>query len=244
VLCGVAQQVGTFAHEHADLLHDNFIKVYSPTEGDAHQVFRRSADGDLDASRGAPVTMQTVAWWRLNCGRVMGVYDGRLIEYEPSTLAPLGLVVGADELLGRTVVVLASGDDRSCRVDTEAGVEGMEGADCADQEDEEQAVLLVTEDPDDPALAGGVPLAVTVVQPNEDGSYWRKIVRNKMVRMKEKRRVQAASHFAKQAAAGVAGGGSEAAAAEPFVVSSWGPYTSISGTAKNTGVNGVTKKAK
>ena len=33
---------------------------------------------------------------------------------------------------------------------------------------------------------------MTVVQPNEDGSYWRKIVRNKMVRMKEQRRVKAA----------------------------------------------------
>ena len=35
----------------------------------------------------------------------------------------------------------------------------------------------------------------TVVQPNEDGSYWRKIVRNKMVRMKESRRVKAAKNF-------------------------------------------------
>ena len=33
---------------------------------------------------------------------------------------------------------------------------------------------------------------VTVVQPNEDGSYWRKVVRNKMHRMKEMRRVAAA----------------------------------------------------
>jgi hypothetical protein len=131
------------------------------------------------------------------------------------------------------VVVLASGDDRACRVDVDTAVEGMEGADCADQEDGEQAVLLVTEDPDDPALEGGVPLAVTVVQPNEDGSYWRKIVRNKMVRMKEKRRVQAASYFAKQAAAAVLGdAGATEGAVEPFVVSSWGPYTSISGTAK------------
>jgi hypothetical protein len=35
---GDGAQVGTFAHEHEDLLHDNFIKVYSPTEGDANQV--------------------------------------------------------------------------------------------------------------------------------------------------------------------------------------------------------------
>jgi hypothetical protein len=39
---------------------------------------------------------------------------------------------------------------------------------------------------------------VTVVQPNEDGSYWRKIVRNKMIRMKEKRREQAAALYAQE----------------------------------------------
>ena len=142
-------------------------------------------------------------------------------RYDPSTLAPLGLVVGGDELLGRRIWVLPSGEDRDCRI---SNVPGMEGADCADAEGaaEEQAVLLVGGDDGD---------AVTVVQPNEDGSYWRKIVRNKIVRMKEKRRVQAASAFAKELALGD----------EARVVSSWGPYTQISGTAKNTGVKGITK---
>jgi hypothetical protein len=51
--------------------------------------------------------MRTIAWWRMNCGRVLGIYDGRLIEYEASTLAPLGLVVGADELIGRKVSKMA-----------------------------------------------------------------------------------------------------------------------------------------
>ena len=69
-----------------------------------NQVFKQ-ANGDLHASRGEPVTMDTIAWWRMNCGRVMGIYDGRLIEYERSTLAPLGLVVGGDELIGRKVIV-------------------------------------------------------------------------------------------------------------------------------------------
>ena len=40
-----------------------------------------------------------------------------------------------------------------------------------------------------------------VVQPNEDGSYWRKIVRNKIVRMKEKRREEAAKILAATLAA-------------------------------------------
>jgi len=37
------------------------------------------------------------------------------------------------------VVIVSSGEDRSCHVDDSSEV-GMEGADCADQEDEEQAV--------------------------------------------------------------------------------------------------------
>ena len=199
-------------------------QTYSPTQGDKNYVSAGRAGseyvGDIDASRGEPVTPETVAWWTMNCGRVLGVYDSRLIEYDPSTLAPLGLVVGGDELLGKRILVLASGEARSCRTDTE-GEEGMEGAECTDLEDEEQAVLLVSEATGD----------VTVVQPNEDGSYWRKIVRNKIVRMKEKRRVQAANAYVKDVFDGKAD-----------VISSWGPYTQISGTAKNTGVKGLTKK--
>jgi len=162
----------------------------------------------------------------MSCGRVLGVYDGRLLEYEPSTLAPLGLVVGQDELKDKQVVVVGSGIEE-CKVGTAAisTQEGMEGADCADNEGEEQAVLLVDQETG----------AVTVVQPNEDGSYWRKIVRNKMIRMKEKRRVQAAQAYADEAFEEMD---------ESSVVSSWGPYTSISGTATKTGVAGLTAKSK
>ena len=61
--------------------------------------------------------------------------------------------------------------------------EGMEGANCATLAGDlrEQAVVLLD--------VSGV---VTVVQPNEDILLWRKIVRNKMVRMKEVQRVKAA----------------------------------------------------
>jgi hypothetical protein len=33
-------------------------------------------------------------------GKVLGVHNGMVLEYDPSTLAPLGLVVGKDELKG------------------------------------------------------------------------------------------------------------------------------------------------
>ena len=86
-----------------------------------------------------------------------------------------------------------------------------------------------------------------VVQPNEDGSYWRKIVRNKIVRMKEKRREEAAKILAATLAAEQQQQQQqqqeeEAKEAEFQVVSTWGPYTQISGVAKGTAVPGITKK--
>jgi len=225
-------EVGVYAHEHAELKENsNFMRVYSPSTGDECYVgYEDEGDGvSIDPMNGCQVGGDTIAWWHMSCGRVLGVYDGRLIEYEPSTLAPLGLVVGQDELKGKRVVVVGSGLDE-CRVSSAAlsTDQGMEGADCAESEGEEQAVLLVDEE-------SGV---VTVVQPNEDGSYWRKIVRNKMIRMKEKRRVQAAKAFAVEE---LADGNSDEF--DGKVVSSWGPYTSIVGTAVKTGVAGLTAKA-
>lgn len=63
------------------------------------------------------VDSDTVSWWHMDCGRVLGVNDGRLIEYCQSTLAPLGLVVGQDQLKGKRVVVVSSAGDQQCRVD-------------------------------------------------------------------------------------------------------------------------------
>ena len=70
------------------------------------------------------------------------------------------------------IVVVASADCANYRK--------VSGAECAEAKPVDQALILYDEDTND----------VTVVQPNEDGSYWRKIVRNKMIRMKEKRRLQ------------------------------------------------------
>lgn len=173
-----------------------------------------------------PMSKETTKWWYMACGRVLGTLNGMLIEYDRSTLAPLGLVVGSDELIGKRIGVIDSGlPEESCAVvvDDEASAVGMEGADCSEAEVREQAVVLVDEN-------NG---SITVVQPNEDGSYWRKIVRNKMVRMKEVRRINAAKELAQNLNL----------APEPQVVSSWGPYTTTSGTAKKTGVAGLTVPA-
>jgi hypothetical protein len=218
---GFNNEIGIYNHKDLSELTDDTFKVYQPSAGDKlhppdSNMIRYEESFILD-----PVTHDTKAWWLMGCGRVLGMLNGMLIEYDRSTLAPLGLVVGADELIGKRIGVIDSGIEQSCEIiENEVG---MEGADCTTIDGREQALILIDESDGN----------VVVVQPNEDGSYWRKIVRNKMVRMKEKRREQAAKQFA------------ESIIKTPgSVVSSWGPYTSTVGTAKKTGVSGLTAPAK
>jgi len=195
--------VAVMAHPHEDLEHGEYFRAYTPQEEDGCYL-DYTGDGGL-LNEGEDWTDKTVCWWHMSDGAVLGVHDGMVIEYDPTTLAPLGMVVSKDELMGRKVAVIDSGLDAACEILDD-------GAECADDSagDKEQALVLYDEETND----------VTVIQPNEDGSYWRKIVRNKMVRMKESRRVKAAKKW-------IADKVGEEAAGD--VLSSWGPYTSTIG---------------
>lgn len=182
-----------FAHKHDDYDHAAWFQAYTPQPDDGCYV------GDDVEGLAAAGKEGAVCWWHMACGRVLGVHNGIMLEYDASTLAPLGLVISRDELQGRQVAVIDSGEGKS---------------DGAQIEGKEQAVILYDED-----------MNITVVQPNEDGSYWRKIVRNKMIRMKEKRRETAAIEFA-QKSLGVED------KTQVKLKSTWGPYTSTTGTAK------------
>merc|ERR1711967_193885 len=100
------------------------------------------------------------------------------------------------------------------------GVYCADGAECAPVE---QALALYSEDSDE----------VTVIQPNEDGSYWRKIVRNKMHRMREQRQVKAAKKFIQ---------GLKGEEVDVDVLSSYGPYTNTAGNAIQTSTKGMRYK--
>ena len=114
-------------------------------------------------------------------------------------------------LLGKVIAVVDSGIEE-CVIDFDNV--GMEGADCEGWEEREQAVIY--HDPDGSNIV--------VIQPNEDdGSYWRKIVRNKIARMKERRREKAAIRYAEELL--------NAKDAKSKIVSTWGPYTSTVGNA-------------
>jgi hypothetical protein len=246
-------EVGVYAHDDITLRGDEFFKVYAPCAGDdlhpPDENLVRYDDATGELYMNTPITYESKAWWYMSCGRVLGLLNGMMIEYDRSTLAPLGLVVGADELIGKRIAIVDSGIDE-CVIDDE---EGMEGADCADagsKGEREQSLMLMDENG-----------KVVVVQPNEDGSYWRKIVRNKMIREKEKRREAAAKSFAervfvqqqapqKAASSWMYSGPATSntiinSSDEPTidVVSSWGPYISTKGTAKKTGVSGLTAPA-
>mmetsp|Transcript_83067 Transcript_83067/g.267692 ORF Transcript_83067/g.267692 Transcript_83067/m.267692 type:complete len:613 (-) Transcript_83067:197-2035(-) len=75
---------------------------------------------------------------------------------------------------------------------------------------------------------------VTVVQPNEDGSYWRKVVRNKMHRMREMRRMSAAKKWMK---------GLRSVDEDPKVLSSYGPYTTTAGQVMGLSTRAINPKA-
>mmetsp|Transcript_23751 Transcript_23751/g.49322 ORF Transcript_23751/g.49322 Transcript_23751/m.49322 type:complete len:415 (-) Transcript_23751:161-1405(-) len=232
----VNHEVGVYRHEDILEKGEKFFKVYSPSAGDEmhppdENLVNYNEAGELHITE--PITMDTKAWWYMSSGRVLGTLNGMLIEYEPSALAPLGLVVGADELIGKRISVIDSGiDAEECEISYE---EGMEGADCAAVTDSrEQALLLLGPDSDSGP-------DVVVVQPNEDGTYWRKIVRNKVRRMQEKRREKAAMAFASMRVPELVTSNGEAEEKEPKIISSWGPYVSTVGTAKTTGVEGLTK---
>jgi len=219
-------EVGVYAHEDDTREGDEFFKVYAPCAGDDYHppdegYVGYSADGQLSIN--FEITEDSKAWWYMADGRVLGFLKGMLIEYDPSTLAPLGLVMGADELVGKRIAVVDSGIDEECFFSEE---EGMDGYDCAAGPEREQAVVVYDKEG-----------TATVIQPNEDGSYWRKIVRNKMIRMKENRRIKAAMQFVSETY------GVDDATAKERVVSSWGPYISTVGTAKKTGVAGLTAPA-
>jgi len=117
-------------------------------------------------------------------------------------------------LLGKSIAVVDSGLDE-CIIDF-SDENAMESVEC-DENYKEREQAVIVHDP--------VTNKITVVQPNEDGSYWRKIVRNKIARMKERRREKAAIQYAMERL------WLEPEVAKKSIESTWGPYTTTSGNA-------------
>mmetsp|Transcript_6923 Transcript_6923/g.18534 ORF Transcript_6923/g.18534 Transcript_6923/m.18534 type:complete len:123 (-) Transcript_6923:1850-2218(-) len=63
----------------------------------------------MSAAPLAASVARKVCWWHMASGVVLGVHDGMLLEYDEVTLAPLGVVMTAEELDGRDVLLVGDG---------------------------------------------------------------------------------------------------------------------------------------
>lgn len=58
-------------------------------------------DGKVDIGE-----VEKVCWWHMDDGRVLGVHEGQIVEYDDETLSPLGIVVSKKELKDREVLIV------------------------------------------------------------------------------------------------------------------------------------------
>merc|ERR1712216_642464 len=107
---GEACSTLVFAHDHEDYDHDLWFQAYVPQEGDGCYIESPNGIINLPGSDlGDLSDPNAVCWWHMKDGAVLGVHNGMIIEYDESTLAPLGMVVSRDELQGRRVAVVDNG---------------------------------------------------------------------------------------------------------------------------------------
>lgn len=65
-----------------------------------YRCYLAAPDGKVD--HGAA----RVCWWHMTDGRVLGVHEGQIVEYDEETLSPLGIVVTKKELNDREVLIV------------------------------------------------------------------------------------------------------------------------------------------
>mmetsp|Transcript_40249 Transcript_40249/g.61018 ORF Transcript_40249/g.61018 Transcript_40249/m.61018 type:complete len:599 (+) Transcript_40249:410-2206(+) len=76
-----------------------WFQAYLPQEEDGCYL------EDLDGSIG-DTSSDKVCWWHMADGKVLGLHQGQVVEYDAETLAPLGVVVTEEQLHNREVLVV------------------------------------------------------------------------------------------------------------------------------------------
>lgn len=132
-----------------------------------------------------------VCWWHMKDGRVLGLHQGQLIEYDAETLSPLGIVLTQKDLTSHGRSSSVQGNDPNSK-ESERGGEGRRKHSHQKQVvvvENGTVLALVDENSPDESQR------IQVVHPNDDGSYWRKYQRNKKVRQEEKAREEMAKSW-------------------------------------------------
>lgn len=91
-------------HPTHDVRDENWVQAYSPSTDDEYYIESPNgmvADLASDAAK--------LCWWHMNDGFVLGLQQGQIVEYDPDTLCPLGVVITREVLGGRKVYVVDSG---------------------------------------------------------------------------------------------------------------------------------------
>ena len=96
---------------------DGLRTTYTPKESDGcYSKLSETTEGGDGGVLLDPA--DAVCWWHMECGRVLGYHDCTLLEYDPVTLGPLGIVkegLEGKEIRvvngGRVLVVMDKGDE-------------------------------------------------------------------------------------------------------------------------------------
>eukprot|EP00752_Nemacystus_decipiens_P003688 g3398.t1 len=94
------------AHGHEDYDHSSWFSAYMPEEEDGCYLDHKQLTSDGGA---VAYTEDVRCWWHMEDGRVLGVHDGMVVEYDQELLAPIGVVRDREQLRGRDVVVIEGG---------------------------------------------------------------------------------------------------------------------------------------
>eukprot|EP00903_Cladosiphon_okamuranus_P022060 g20287.t1 len=97
------------AHGHEDYDHSSWFSAYMPEEEDGCYLDHKQLASDGGAVAPGAYTGDVQCWWHMEDGRVLGVHDGMVVEYDQELLAPIGVVRDREQLRGRDVVVIEGG---------------------------------------------------------------------------------------------------------------------------------------
>ena len=146
----------------------DWFQAYVPQPEDG--CYLEDVGGDISTGG------KTVCWWHMADGKVLGLHEGQLVEYDAETLSPLGVVVTKEQLAAKPSA--GHGDETTGPPRTKE--------------------ILVVQNKSTLVLVDDETQDVEVVHPNADGSYWRKFQRNKKIRLEEKAREEVARRWMSQ----------------------------------------------
>jgi hypothetical protein len=91
-------------------VEERWFKAHVPHEEDG--CYLEDVDGPIDDSSSCLngsvgyASSCKVCWWHMADGKVLGLHQGQVVEYDSETLAPLGVVVTEEQLNSRDVMVV------------------------------------------------------------------------------------------------------------------------------------------